>query len=103
MFSESNKKVFDLLFDSSTTDRTIVTSSADFHPNTGLSSKIISPKFLNASHQTQPRSGPANITNKIANFDNVNIGKYFEKISWKSLTSGFNQSGLRRKLLGQSI
>ena len=81
MFNDSIKNTFTLKFDSWTTDRKTVDRGGEYQLDIGSSSNINCPKCLLAAHQAKARSGPANKTNIIGNFDHFNIRNFFVEIS----------------------
>ena len=80
LFNEYIKNKYTLTFDSWYTERKILTDGGEIQVDIASSQSTNSPKYLTAAHQTEDRIGIANKANNIANFDHVDVKKYFVEI-----------------------
>ena len=80
MFNDSFKKKSTLSFESWSTDRKTVDTQLEYQVHIGSAQNINSPKYLLVAHETAARIGDPNKFNNVANFDNLNVRKYFVDI-----------------------
>ena len=80
MFHQSIQNNYTIPYDSRHTERKLSTDGNELQLDIGSAQHINSPKRLIAAFQTADRVDAPNKNNKIANFDNVNVKKYFCEI-----------------------